>query len=484
MKKLKKRAGIPVIMLIFSLLLTGCDIEFTSGFDGLMGGTAKTQAEETIPTGSYPTIRSSTIKIDNKTSITLPETYHYATHEINMENGTYTVWYGFEKDVNYISPNDEDIMFYVFKGNDLKTPATELKVSEANTSLATYIKYFVAEADKRSNPVITANGSLIDINGDDYKNEKYWVYPFYMYENREAITTTYNETLYPKYFYGVCILDRDADNKPSRDWYMFIFSNDATGKLIGEEDYTRIFEQEIKGQFGLSIFPTQFTEKEVEQRETAGIAYTDPLFVAPEGYDYEQFLELFEGTTSYYRVLPNVTVKPESTAQTPTETETETPEPVTERRYTGLYAVLDVIDGDTIDVDVDGEIKRIRLIGIDTPESVNPDETLNTPEGEEASKHMKELLAEYNNFVYLEWGEGTSEDSYGRTLAYAYVTDGTKITMLNRMLIEQGYARVMTVEPDSRYVIDFEREEKRAQKAEAGFWGTGFFTIEPEDGGK
>lgn len=484
--KQKKRAAVAAALLIFSLLLTGCDIA-VDGFDSLFG-TAKTEQEETIPTGSYPTIRSSTIRIDNTLSVTLPGTYHYATHTVEEVDGagnvtgTHTAWYGFEKDVNYINPGDEDIMFYAFRGNDLTTPDTELTLSQANTSIGNYIKYFTQEAEKRSNPIIAANGSLRDLNLVDFAGYDYWVYPFYLYDNRDSITSTYNKMLYPKYYYGVCLLDRDSDGKPSRDWYLLIFSNDSAGKLIDRENYTRIFEQDLKAQFGLESFPfpTQFTDEDVQKRIAAGILETNPLFVAEGGYDYDQFLSLFGDTINYYAVLPNIEVeKPTPPPQEGDVTEEE-PAPV-ERRYTGLYAVLDVVDGDTFDVDVDGEQMRIRLIGIDTPESVNPDTALNTPEGEEASAHTKELLAQYNNFVYLEWGEDTKMDKYGRTLAYAYVTDGNVITMLNRILVEQGYARVMTVEPDTRYAADFEREEKTAQKAEAGFWGTGFFTVETEE---
>lgn len=274
--KQKKRAAVAAALLIFSLLLTGCDIA-VDGFDSLFG-TAKTEQEETIPTGSYPTIRSSTIRIDNTLSVTLPGTYHYATHTVEEVDGagnvtgTHTAWYGFEKDVNYINPGDEDIMFYAFRGNDLTTPDTELTLSQANTSIGNYIKYFTQEAEKRSNPIIAANGSLRDLNLVDFAGYDYWVYPFYLYDNRDSITSTYNKMLYPKYYYGVCLLDRDSDGKPSRDWYLLIFSNDSAGKLIDRENYTRIFEQDLKAQFGLESFPfpTQFTDEDVQKRIAAG----------------------------------------------------------------------------------------------------------------------------------------------------------------------------------------------------------------------
>ncbi|MBQ5439800.1 MAG: thermonuclease family protein, partial [Clostridia bacterium] len=88
--------------------------------------------------------------------------------------------------------------------------------------------------------------------------------------------------------------------------------------------------------------------------------------------------------------------------------------------YDGPYEVVKVVDGDTIKLDIDGETTTVRLIGIDTPESVHPDQTKNVPEGKLASEHTKDLLGKSD--VFIEYGE-EPYDRYGRVLAYVYIDD-------------------------------------------------------------
>ena len=137
----------------------------------------------------------------------------------------------------------------------------------------------------------------------------------------------------------------------------------------------------------------------------------------------------------------------------------------------GPYEVVRVVDGDTIIVDIAGEDVRVRLIGIDTPESV-ADEVVkeNTEEGKEASAYTANLLE--GNRVYLEYDQETT-DEYGRTLCYVYLHD--KSTMINELLLKNGYARTMTIEPNTKYKERFAAAELVAKETKAGFWGTGFF---------
>lgn len=130
----------------------------------------------------------------------------------------------------------------------------------------------------------------------------------------------------------------------------------------------------------------------------------------------------------------------------------------------GLYKVLYVKDGDTFVVDIDGEEITIRLIGVDAPESVHTDETRNTEDGILVSDWLKELLT--GEKVYLEY-DVDLQDDYGRTLAYAYLEDGR---MINKLLLENGYATVMTIEPNTKYAIEFQQLQAQTQKAGAGLW--------------
>ena len=101
-----------------------------------------------------------------------------------------------------------------------------------------------------------------------------------------------------------------------------------------------------------------------------------------------------------------------------------------------------VIDGDTIEVNLDGVLTTVRLLGIDTPESVNPDESKNCEEGIVASNFTKSLLN--GTHVYLEYDQELT-DKYGRTLAYVYLED---MTFVNELLIKEGYAKPLIIEPN------------------------------------
>lgn len=120
-----------------------------------------------------------------------------------------------------------------------------------------------------------------------------------------------------------------------------------------------------------------------------------------------------------------------------------------------------VVDGDTFIINIDGKDERVRLIGVDTPESVNPDESKNTPEGEEASNITKKLVPE-NTVVWLEYDKDRTDD-YGRTLAYIWLTDKFEnVTsdnmdkyMLNAKLLKIGTAKPMFISPNLKYEPEF-----------------------------
>ena len=115
--------------------------------------------------------------------------------------------------------------------------------------------------------------------------------------------------------------------------------------------------------------------------------------------------------------------------------------------------VTRVVDGDTIIVDLNGVEERVRLIGIDTPESVHPDASRNLPEGKVASEFTKSRLE--GKEVKLEF-DVQERDQYGRLLAYVYI-DGV---MFNKTLLSEGYARIATYPPNVKYVEDFTAIQK------------------------
>lgn len=130
--------------------------------------------------------------------------------------------------------------------------------------------------------------------------------------------------------------------------------------------------------------------------------------------------------------------------------------------------LIRVVDGDTIVVDYDGEELKVRLIGVNTPESVAPWEyldykgTTNSEEGIKASDWVKDLLADHDE-VYLQ--KDTSEtDKYGRLLRYVWIEVPSDINdieeirtkMLNGILIDKGIGEITIYHPDVRYADEFD----------------------------
>ena len=129
-----------------------------------------------------------------------------------------------------------------------------------------------------------------------------------------------------------------------------------------------------------------------------------------------------------------------------------------------LAYVQRVVDGDTFIALVGPRRFRVRLIGVNTPETVKP----NTPVqcyGPEASAYAKHLLSgQQVRLVY----DVDRFDRYGRTLAYVYLGK----TFFNLALVQQGYAVVETVPPDVTHVADFVAAQRTARAKRLGLWLT------------
>ena len=136
----------------------------------------------------------------------------------------------------------------------------------------------------------------------------------------------------------------------------------------------------------------------------------------------------------------------------------------------GPYRIAKIFDGDTISVVIDNTETTIRMIGIDTPESVNRDQSQNTPEGLEVSLWVHDYLK--GRKVWLEYDE-QRYDRYGRTLAYIWLDE--KETMLEDILLNNGMATALSIEPNLRYSSHFSELEQQAKREKAGFWESGFF---------
>ena len=120
------------------------------------------------------------------------------------------------------------------------------------------------------------------------------------------------------------------------------------------------------------------------------------------------------------------------------------------------------VDGDTIIVNIDGKKERVRLIGVDTPETKHPKKPVEYY-GKEASAFTKQRVE--GKKVRLEYDQ-QRRDKYGRLLAYVYLEDAT---FLNAEIIKQGYGFAYTRFP-FKYLDDFREYEKEARENKRGLW--------------
>jgi micrococcal nuclease len=131
-----------------------------------------------------------------------------------------------------------------------------------------------------------------------------------------------------------------------------------------------------------------------------------------------------------------------------------------------LRKVIRVVDGDTIVVSPN---EKVRLIGVDTPETVHPKKAVECF-GKAAKEFTRNMVAGKTILLVLDEVNSPRrhKDKYGRTLAYAYLADGT---MLNAELIRQGYAHAYTRFP-FRYLVEFRELERQARTQTVGLWSS------------
>jgi micrococcal nuclease len=130
-----------------------------------------------------------------------------------------------------------------------------------------------------------------------------------------------------------------------------------------------------------------------------------------------------------------------------------------------LYPVVRVIDGDTIEIMKDGAFIKVRLIGIDTPEIVDPRRMVQCF-GREASAKARELLNGASVIIETDPTQSTF-DRYGRLLAYVYLPDGT---LVNEYLIASGFAHEYTHDVPYRHQRAFKVAQRSAREAHKGLW--------------
>jgi micrococcal nuclease len=128
--------------------------------------------------------------------------------------------------------------------------------------------------------------------------------------------------------------------------------------------------------------------------------------------------------------------------------------------------VTDVVDGDTVTLDISGRSERVRLLGIDAPETVAPGRPVEC-HGPEASTMLAELLPSGTEVEVTRDIE--ARDRYGRLLLHLVrSSDGLHV---NRHMVAEGHARVLAIEPNVAHSRDFAAAADAARRSRSGLWG-------------
>ena len=161
---------------------------------------------------------------------------------------------------------------------------------------------------------------------------------------------------------------------------------------------------------------------------------------------------------------PTASARP---TRTPKPRPTEAVPPAEPVGPTVTAVVTRIVDGDTIQVAIGGRLFKLRYIGINAPESVDPNSPVE-PFGREASAANSALVR--GKTVILE-RDVSDVDEYGRLLRYVWLRSGNYHTMVNFVLVSRGYAHAARHPPDVRYADVFRGAERDARNAGRGLWG-------------
>lgn len=133
--------------------------------------------------------------------------------------------------------------------------------------------------------------------------------------------------------------------------------------------------------------------------------------------------------------------------------------------------VIKAHDGDTVSVILNGRKEKVRLIGIDAPEIKQ------RPWGTKARKHLEKMLIASNRKVTLEF-DVERRDKYGRLLCYIFTPDKE---MLNIQMVKDGYAVLLTIPPNIKYVDELKMAQNEARQNRRGIWNSRGLKESPGD---
>lgn len=174
---------------------------------------------------------------------------------------------------------------------------------------------------------------------------------------------------------------------------------------------------------------------------------------------------------------PTPTIAPPKVQATPTTPATAPPTPTTPAKSASAAKpsarkeaqIVRVVDGDTLRLRVDGKEEAVRMIGLNTPESVDPRRPVECL-GKEASAQLGELLRGVTAVQVEPDPTQDTRDRFGRLLLYVWLPSGT---LLNKEMIRLGYAHEYTYDQPYRFQADFKAAQKEAEVAKRGLWAPG-----------
>jgi micrococcal nuclease len=160
---------------------------------------------------------------------------------------------------------------------------------------------------------------------------------------------------------------------------------------------------------------------------------------------------------------PTITPIPTSIPSTPTPTKTNNE----------IAKVVRVIDGDTVDVSINGNVERVRIIGINTPETVDPRKSVECF-GREGSAKAKEYLDGKTVELEADPTQG-NRDKYNRLLRYVWLDKGS--VDFGKLMIATGYAYEYTYNLPYKYQAEYKQAQKEAEAARLGLWADGVCVV-------
>lgn len=169
----------------------------------------------------------------------------------------------------------------------------------------------------------------------------------------------------------------------------------------------------------------------------------------------------------WFGIKPSTTqVSPQSTPSVGNQPHTEATSSSSTVDVVGeKVLVTKVVDGDTIEIEGG---KKVRLIGVDTPETVDPKRPVGCF-GKEASNETKSLLE--GKAVILE-KDISETDKYKRLLRFVFLpVEGGNLLFVDDYLIREGFGKVLTIPPDVKYSEQFLDAQREARENKRGLWG-------------